>query len=100
MSKLQLLFKDAIKDIQLKSAESNNFEIYDEVKKFISTSYQESMANGSNESMDENFVMTFGFNLLIEMAFILIVQCKSIVMPHSLKILLIDEYSKILDSLV
>lgn len=50
--------------------------------------------------MDDNFVLTFGFSILLELAFILISQSKSIVMPHCLKSLIIAEYGNIIESLV
>jgi len=44
--------------------------------------------------------MTFGLNLLLELCFIFIVQCKSAVMPASLRPWILQEYGKILASLV
>ena len=45
-------------------------------------------------------LVPFGFNLLLEMTFVLIAQCKTDVMPYELRYLILEEYRNILSSLV
>lgn len=45
-------------------------------------------------------LIPFGFNLLLELTFVLIVQCKSDVLPVQLRSMIIQEYDNILQSLI
>ena len=45
-------------------------------------------------------IVPFGFNLLLELTYLFIVQCKSVVVPKKLKYIILEEFKLILESLV
>lgn len=52
-------------------------------------------------SGDKNPVLTFGFNLLLELSYIFIVTCKSEdVLPTELRQMIVQEYSSIMRALI
>ena len=73
--------------------------MYHKVKSNILELQKRVVKKGRNNSVD-NVIIPFGFNLLLELTFVLIVQCKSDVLPLQLRSMIIIEYGHILQSLV
>ena len=48
----------------------------------------------------ESLLLPFGFNLLLELTYLFLLQCKSDVIPSMLRQMIIQEFMLILDSLV
>lgn len=70
---------------------------YRELKKSIPEEFTLSL---DPDCATSKLLMPFGLNLLLEIAFIFVVQCKSEVLPDSLKTEIVEEYRNILLSLV
>lgn len=79
------------------SAEVPRGSKYRELKKSIPKEFTLSLDLDCDTS---KLLMPFGLNLLLEIAFIFVVQCKSEVLPDSLKTEIVEEYRNILLSLV
>jgi len=91
----------SLDDLSTPSNEASSAGTYDEIKLSITKDEQlQTRAKDAGSRPHEEFIMTFGLNLLLELCFIFIVQCKSAVMPASLRPWILQEYGKILASLV
>ena len=79
-------------------------EIYHRIKNNIpkaeSYNVPDSQFVRLEDSQLNKLLIPFGFNLLLELAFILVVHCKGDVLPVQLKSMIIVEFNNILTSLV
>lgn len=98
VQQLSQLIKESLKDSRVES-DTQTEEMYHTVKQNILELQKKVVKKDRNHSVD-NMVIPFGFNLLLELTFVLIVQCKSDVLPVQLRSMIIIEYDNILQSLV
>lgn len=71
---------------------------YHHIQKNIPANAEPTNLKLANSNL-QKVIVPFGFNLLLEMTYLFIVQCKSVVVPKKLKYIILEEYKLILESL-